>query len=170
MNYSTASRAKRIVATGIVSGLAVALLAACGSSTDNSGGSAAPTQSATTEAPIVGGDPGTWAPVEVTTEDNGKTFDMVPNQAANFVNFPPAANGYYVTSSDEAVVAGVNAPDETTTPGFTAVAPGTATVTLWDGDPNATDEAKKGQPIAEVTVEVSEEAESDATMDSETSE
>lgn len=164
------TRAKRILATGIVSGLAVALLAACGSSTDNSGETPAPTQSATSEAPIVGGDPGTWAPVEVTTEDNGKTFEMVPNQAANFVNFPPAANGYYVTSSDDAVVAGVNAADETTTPGFTAVAPGSATVTLWDGDPNATDEAKKGQPIAEVTVEVSEETESGDTMESESAE
>jgi len=163
MKYSVRSRATKIGAAAAASGLAVALLAGCGSesNSDSESSAPAPTQSSTSESPMVGGNPGTWAPVEITAEMNGKSIDLVPGQAANFVGFPASAKGYYVTSTDEAVVKGSNSLDDTTVPGFQAVAAGKATVTLWDGDPEAADAAAKGQPVLEVMVEV----EADATMD-----
>lgn len=156
MSNSVRSRAIRIGAAAAASGLAVVMLAGCGSesNSDSESSAPAPTQSSTSESPMVGGDPGTWAPVEVTAEMNGKTLEMVPNQAANFVGFPASDKGYYVTSSDDSVVKGSNSLDATTVPGFQALAAGSATVTLWDGDPNATDPTKKGQPVAEVMVMV----------------
>lgn len=158
MNNPMRNRMMRVGIVAISAGMAAALLSACGSESGSQTATTTPSQSATSEEPIVGGNPGTWAPVEVSADMNGKTIELVPEQTANFVGFPKAANGSYVVSSDEMVVAGSNALDETTVPGFRAVGVGSATVTLWDGDPNATDAATKGQPVAEVTVVVEAEA------------
>jgi hypothetical protein len=100
---------------------------------------------------MVGTDPGTWAPVEVTPEMNGSTITIVPGQAANFVGLPESKTGYAVVSDMETVVAAHSAKDDTTFPGFHGVAAGTAKVTVYDGDPA---ESASAQPIVAVTVVV----------------
>lgn len=153
MKLSLSKHALRVGSAIAASGLTLGMLAGCGSEPE---ANTEPTSSAS-ESALVGGDPATWSPLEVTAEMNGLDVDMVPSQAANFVGFPDSAKGYFVTASDDAVVEVMNATDGTMAPGFRAIAVGTADVTLWDGDPEAEDPAEKGDPIAQVTVVVTAE-------------
>jgi len=150
MKNSLSNHALRVGSAIAASGLALGVLAGCGSGAEGN----TEATSSVSESAIVGGDPATWSPLEVTAEMNGLDVEMVPNQVANFTGFPDSAKGYFVTTSNNEVVNVTNAPDKTLTPGFRAVAPGTAEVTLWDGNPEAEDPAEKGDPIAQVTVVV----------------
>lgn len=111
---------------------------------------------------MVGGDPATWSPVEVTAEMNGQTIDLVQGQAANFVQLPESKAGYFVVSSNDSAVTGRPAPDATTVPGFQAVGVGEATVVLYDGDPESADGAAA---IIEVKVKVTEKTDDAMTGD-----
>lgn len=97
-------------------------LAAC-SSTDSGASSEASTA-------VVGDNPGTWSPIEISQEANGTTIDMVVDQAGMFTDFP---EGAAVESSDPSIVE-VSQPrtegDAVYTAGVVAKAPGTATITV----------------------------------------
>lgn len=123
-------------------------LAACSSSSD-ANKSASPVAS----SGMVGGDPGTWSPVQLTMDDNGKTVDLVVGQAV-IINGLPAnddANKIVVKSDNEAVAMPMQGDGKTTNYGFTAAGEGTAQVIVWDEDPNGKLEA---QPVVQYTVNV----------------
>lgn len=128
--------------------LSVGFLAAC--SSDGSGlSSASPTASASSEptGSMVGGDPSTWAPVEVSPAFEGAVLEMVPGQAGRFVGLPDVL--VEVQSSDPAVVVVSQASDDGTTQmtaGFQAVAAGSAIVTVTG--------AADGAPLLTFTVVV----------------
>lgn len=90
--------------------------------------SASPTQSETAQPPI-GGDPATWAPVEINpTAEQTAPIVMVPNQRAVFVGLKDG-QAYKVVSQDSTIVEGVNgAAGER--PGIIALKPGTSVVQL----------------------------------------
>lgn len=116
--------------------LFAALLAGCSSDS-------APTEetSATPSAgEIDGGDPSTWAPVEITTADNGKTLLMVPNQRAIFTDLPAddANNAITLETSDPIAVEVIQREETENTvsiPGLIAVSAGESTITVFDGFP-----------------------------------
>lgn len=97
-------------------------LAACSSSSTEESGE------------MVGGDPGTWAPIEITQSTNGTTVDMVVGQAAIFTDLPDSPT-VMVESSDAMVVEASQAEGEgdvTSVAGLVARGEGTATVTVKD--------------------------------------
>lgn len=110
-----------VVAMTAVLALGGATLAACSSSSEESG-------------QMVGGDPGTWAPIDITQSTNGTTVDMVVGQAAIFTDLPDSPT-VMVESSDPMVVeasqAGVEG-DATMSAGLVARGEGTATITAVD--------------------------------------
>ena len=100
---------------------------------------------------MVGGDPATWTPVEVTPEMNGQTVEMAIGQAGLFRGFD-SAGLVVVSSSDMAVVVPLQPSDDgtvQTAAGFQAVAAGTATVTV-----SAANAAPGAAPLVSVTVTV----------------
>lgn len=105
------------------------------------------------DAGMVGGDPATWSPVEVTQMDNGKTYDLKVGQRGVFTEMPAddANNNIVVESDNPEVVKPVQGDGTTSLPGFEAVAPGTATLIVWDGFP-----ADRGDaiPVEQITVTV----------------
>jgi hypothetical protein len=163
------ARTKRVVAASLASGMAIAVLAGCGGSTD---GGETPTPAATSATPtaptdgMVGGDPATWAPVEVTAEMNGQTIDLVNGQAANFVGLPESDKGYFVVSSNDSVATAHSSMNDKTVPGFHGVGVGEATIVLYDGDPES---AEGAAAILEVKAKVTDKTGTPA-MDAETSE
>ena len=116
--------------------LLAALLAGCSSDS-------APMEE-TTASPsageIDGGDPSSWAPIEITTSDNGKTLLMVPNQRAIFTDLPADdANNAITLETDNPEAVEVIQREETedtvSVPGLIAVTAGEATITVFDGYP-----------------------------------
>lgn len=102
---------------------------------------------------MVGGDPGTWAPIELTTDMNGKTIELVSGQAATWPNLPGDLTSYRVETTDDKVAMPMqpaNVNGSATVPGVVGGAQGTATVTLVDGESNK---------VTEFTVSVSRGAE-----------
>ncbi len=98
-------------------------LAACSSSES--------TPAESSSASIVGNDPATWSPIQISQDANGTTIDLVAGQAAVFTDFPEG--GAVVESSDPAVVTASQAGsdgDATFTAGLQAQAPGSATITV----------------------------------------
>ena len=157
MSTLSSKRVARIALTAGAAVAAVAMLAACGESTGtdpaSSSASASPSES------MLGGDPATWSPLEVTLEQNGDTFPAVPNQVGLFIDLPESKTGYTVVSSDEAIVRPMSSADETTAAGWQAVALGSADVTVYDKNP---DENTDAQPIITITVSVIDPAQSSA--------
>jgi len=103
-------------------------LAACSSSDAGS--------PATSSSAIVGDNPSTWAPLEITQSTNGTTVNMVVDQAAIFTDLPedPAL---VVESSDPSVVdvsQAQSSGDAASLAGMVAVGPGTATITVLNPD------------------------------------
>lgn len=89
---------------------------------------------------IDGGDPSSWAPIEITTSDNGKTLLMVPNQRAIFTDLPADdANNAITLETDNPEAVEVIQREETedtvSVPGLIAVTAGEATITVFDGYP-----------------------------------
>jgi hypothetical protein len=126
----------RVIAWVAAPLLLVAVLAGC--SSDSA------TTDESTVAPsadeIVGGDPSTWAPIEISTADNGKTLLMVPNQRAIFTDLPAddANNSITLETSDPVAVEVIQreeTEDTVSVPGLIAVSAGEATVTVFDGFP-----------------------------------
>lgn len=116
--------------------LLAALLAGCSSDS-------APMEEATalpSAGEIDGGDPSSWAPIEITTSDNGKTLLMVPNQRAMFTDLPADdANNAITLETDNPEAVEVIQREETedtvSVPGLIAVTAGEATITVFDGYP-----------------------------------
>ncbi len=123
------------------------VLAACSSSDSAS-------EPAASEG-MVGDNPGTWAPLEITQSANGTTVDMVVDQAAIFPDFP--MDGAVLESSDPAVVE-VSQPttegDAQMGAGMRAVAPGTATITVLYPDQPA-DQGGASNVVMQFEVNVS---------------
>ena len=115
---------KRITAltmTAVLSLGGIALTACSSSSSDEAG-------------QMVGEDPGTWAPIEITQSTNGTTVDMVVGQAAIFTDLPDQPT-VMVESSDPMVVEASQAEgsgDVTAVAGLVAKGAGTATITVVD--------------------------------------
>ena len=111
-------------------------LAACGGGDADS--TATPTAAPTpTSTALVGGDPSTWAPVEVTMDMNGQVIDLVVGQAVNFTDLPELANPNVGTSAP-LVIEPHNPTDDgsmQTGAGVQAVGVGGANVIVWDGFP-----------------------------------
>lgn len=120
-------------ATVLAAGSALAL-SACSSTpepapkpTAPSSSSAAP--SPTESTPAIGGDPATWAPVEINPMNAvSSPIVLVPNQRAIFIGLKDG-QAYKVVSQDATVVQGVDgAAGER--PGLIALKPGTSVVQL----------------------------------------
>lgn len=111
------------------------------------------TVSACSQQASVGGDPGTWTPLSITTADNGKAIEMVVGQVALFedlpmndgeeLNFIADPTGIVKIERAEGDQEGISA-----SPAIIAEAPGTANVTV------SYDEAN--QVVMQVTVNVTE--------------
>jgi hypothetical protein len=126
----------RVIAWVAAPLLLASLLAGC--STDSA------TTEQTTDDPstgeIAGGDPSTWAPIEISTADNGKNLLMVPNQRAIFTDLPAddANNAITLETSDPVAVEVIQreeTEDSVSVPGLIAVSAGEATITVFDGFP-----------------------------------
>lgn len=142
MNRTTA-----LVLAGVLA-LGGAGLAACSSDTTES-------TSSETSSAMVGENPGTWAPIEVTQSANGTTIDMVVDQAAIFTDIP---EGVTVESSDPAVVEASQARTEMDAvylAGLKAKGPGTATITVLYADQPA-DEGGASNVVMQFEVNVSQ--------------
>lgn len=157
MNISK-TRAAVLVAAAVV--LPISLAACSSSSSSDAAASAAATEaapaaSATSSEQMVGGDPSTWSPVQLTLDQNGQTIDLKVGQVAIINGLPvnDDANKINVTSSDEAVVAPHSGDGTTENSGFQAAAPGTAQIIVMDEDPSGKNEA---QPVVQYTVNVTE--------------
>ena len=100
-------------------------LAACSSSDSSS-------STESSASAMVGENPGTWAPLEITQSTNGTTVDMVVDQAAIFTDLPEDS-ALMVESSDPSVVEVSQAQtsgDSTSVAGMVAKSAGTATITV----------------------------------------
>jgi hypothetical protein len=107
---------------------------------------------------MVGGDPGTWAPIEITQSTNGTTVDMVVGQAAIFTDLPDSPT-VMVESSDPMVVEASQAEGEgdvTAVAGLVAKGAGTATITVVDTS-MAEDAGGASNVIIQFTVNVTAE-------------
>lgn len=139
---------KRIAAVTMTAVLALGgvSLAACSSSSSDESGQ------------MVGGDPGTWAPIEITQSTNGTTVDMVVGQAAIFTDLPDSPT-IMVESSDPMVVEASQAEGEgdvTAVAGLVARGAGTATITAKDTS-MPEDQGGASNVIIQFTVNVSAE-------------
>lgn len=139
---------KRITAltmTAVLSLGGIALTACSSSSSDEAG-------------QMVGEDPGTWAPIEITQSTNGTTVDMVVGQAAIFTDLPDSPT-VMVESSDPMVVEASQAEGEgdvTAVAGLVAKGAGTATITVVDTS-MAEDAGGASNVIIQFTVNVAAE-------------
>jgi len=120
---------KHVAAIGLATTLALGglTLAACGNSSSED-------MNTTESSEMVGGNPGTWAPLEITQSTNGTTVDMVVDQAAIFTDLPDSPT-ILVESSDPAVVEASQAEGEgevTAVAGLVARNAGSATITVVD--------------------------------------
>jgi len=135
------------LAIAAVGALGVAVLAGCSSSSTSSAASAsaaAPSASAASASPsgsMVGTDPGTWSPVEISPDQNGQVIELKIGQNARFTGLPAddANNRIVIESSNPKAVEVHQQGTEngvTTVAGLTAVGLGASRIIVWDGDPN----------------------------------
>ena len=141
-----------------------ALLAACGGgdSTSEPAASAPGAASMAASAPaasaepsgLVGGDPSTWSPVQVTMDMNGQVIDLVVGQAVLFPDLPEVENLNIETSDPAVIEAFLPTDDGTmqTAAGLRAVGVGASHVILVDGFPAD----GPAEPIAQFVFQVTE--------------
>lgn len=138
------------------------LLSACGgsSTSDATASSPAATASAApSSTALAGGDPSTWAPVELTQAENGTVLNWQVGQSAILTDLPaPDANNQItVMSTNPTIVEPVQGDGTTTNPGFRAIAPGYAQIIVWDGAPAD----RAAQPIEQFVVQVTNDPNAD---------
>jgi ABC-type transport system substrate-binding protein len=144
---------KRISAVALAGTLALGGIALAGCSSSDS--TTEPTAGASET--LVGGNPGTWTPLDITQSVNGTTVDMVVGQAGTFSDLPDDPT-VVVESSDPTIVEASQARtegDAVYLAGIVAKAPGTATITVKYSD-MAEDTAGASNVIEEFTVNVTE--------------
>jgi len=134
MTTTTQARTRtRWIAAAGAAALAFSL-AACSSGSDAGSSDAGSDQS------MVGDDPATWAPLEITMDMNGQTIEMVPNQRAIFTDLPPddAENNIVVESLNPEAVESVQregGEGDMSNPGLIAVSPGDSQILVLNGFP-----------------------------------
>jgi predicted secreted protein len=157
---------KSTVAVAAVGLTAAGMLAACSSSssTDTTASASLSTSSLPTSLPsaslapspsLVGGDPSTWAPINVTQADNGTKIKLVVGQNAIFTDLPQndATTTVIVRAKPKGIVRVTQQTNDNgtaTNAGFQAIATGKTTVTVYDGKPKN----KKTKVIMTFTVRV----------------
>lgn len=136
----TTSTALAIAAIGTAS---IALLAGCSSSSTSSASDAGASSAASTSASesMVGTDPSSWAPVEISPDQNGQVIELMVGQSATFLGLPAddASNRIVIESSNPLAVEPTQQGTEggvTTAAGLTAVGTGASHILVFDGDPN----------------------------------
>lgn len=150
-----------VLAIAAVGAVGIAVLAGCSSGSSSpadSTASAAAASAAPSSDPsgaMVGTDPGTWAPVEITQDMNGQAISLVVGQNATFSGLPAddANNRIVIESSNPKAVEPTQQGTEngvTTVAGLTAVGPGASRIVVFDGDTND----NGGQVIAQYIVQV----------------
>ena len=153
---------RTVIALSSAALLGTTLLAACSSSSDAESTSASPSASVESVTPtptpevsesLVGGDPSTWTPIEVTQAMNGEKVKIVVGQAVIFTDLPKndADNKVVLLQRKKGVVKVVQQTADTNA-GFSGLAPGRTRITVWDGKPKA----KGSQVIMYVIVRVNE--------------
>jgi hypothetical protein len=90
---------------------------------------------------MVGGDPATWAPVEISPDQNGQYISLVLGQRATFTDLPAddANNRIVIESSNPKAVEPTQqgtTDGVTTTAGLTAVGLGASRIIVFNGDAN----------------------------------
>ena len=152
-----------VVAVGLT---AAGMLAACSSSSSSDATASAslstsslptafPSISVAPSPSLVGGDPSTWAPINVTQADNGTKIKLVVGQNAIFTDLPQndATTTVIVRANPKGIVRVTQQTVDNgtaTNAGFQAIATGKTTVTVYDGKPKN----KKTKVIMTFTVRV----------------
>lgn len=141
---------------------AIALVAGCSSSDEasapaSSAASAAASAMSTDGAmpsgsSMPGGDPSTWAPVQVTPDQNGQVISLYVGQAVNFVGLPDVPDINVESSNPKAIepFSPTNDGTMTTGAGAQAVGIGASHVIIWSGFP--ADSA--AEPVAQFIFQV----------------
>jgi hypothetical protein len=151
------------VAVAAVGLMAAGMLAGCSSSGDASPSASLPTSLPTSlpsvslapSPSLVGGDPSTWAPVNITQADNGTKVNLVVGQNAIFTDLPPndANTTVIVRQSPKGVVRITQQSVKdgvATNAGFQAINNSKTVVTVYDGKPKD----PKTKVIMKITVRV----------------
>ncbi len=147
------------IAVAAAGAAAIALLAGCSSSSSGSTtASPAASEAAASASPagsMVGGDPSTWAPVDITPEMNGQSISLMIGQHATFSGLPAddANNRIVIESSNPKAVEPTQQGTEngvTTVAGLTAVGLGGSRILVFNGD--ATDNG--GEVISQYLIQV----------------
>lgn len=146
-----------------VTGIAVAIvaaasLAACGGSDEGASPSASMSMpasamastAASSQEPLVGGDPATWSPILI--KKKTKSIQLVPNQVAVFPAFEYAKNPNYVAVSSDPAVVEVLEADNDSVVALHAVGLGDAVVKVYQG----TADGGQGKYLRKVKVSVTE--------------
>lgn len=151
----------RMMTTGGVLLAAALTMTACSSSqsapTEPASSPAAATASAepsSAASDLVGGNPGTWSPVQLTMDMNAQIVDLVVGQAVLFADLPEMPE-IDLQTSDPAVMA-VHLPTDDgtmqTAAGLQAVGVGAAHVIVWDKPKD-----QGGEPIVQYVFQVTRE-------------
>ncbi len=152
-----------VIALASIALLAAPVLAACGSSsTEETSASASasvesvaptPTPTPSETGPLVGGDPSTWTPVDVTQAMNGEKVKIVVGQVAIFSDLPAEdADNKIVLRAKKKGVVEITQATKNSNAGFSGLAPGRTRITVWDGKPKD----KSAQVIMYIIVKVKE--------------
>lgn len=153
---------RKVTAAAAAAVLGMTLLAACGSSAEESASPSAsasesatspsPEASPTESEPLVGGDPSTWSPVQITTADNDSRVRLVEGQFAIFTDLPVGeGQKIYIVASKDGILDVTN-PTKSTNGGFQAIAVGKTSVTVYKGKPNG----KNSSVVMKIRVTVAE--------------
>lgn len=139
-------KTRTIAATAALALAGAALLTACGGSDATTTSSVSATTAASSAAPssstLVGGDPSTWAPIEITQAMNNQRITLVVGQNAVFTDLPAvdANNVIKVKPKKKGIVKVTQATNDggvATNAGITALNVGKTKILVWDGKPNA---------------------------------
>lgn len=134
MRTPTRSSRRTATLTAAVAGAAL-VLAACSSTTPAVDPTADPSGSASSIVTPgeVGGDPGTWTPLQVSIKMKNITVDMRVGQVAQFVEFPASPDGYTVVSKDDNIAKATSSTDADAVFGFVAEGVGQTEVSVYKG-------------------------------------
>jgi len=153
------------IAVAAVGLTAAGMLAACSSSSSDATSSPAasssalptslPSASVLASPSLVGGDPSTWTPVNITQADNGTKIKLVVGQNAIFTDLPQndATNTIIVRAKPKGIVRVTQQTNDNgtaTNAGLQAIATGKTIVTVYDGKPKD----KNTQVVMQFTVRV----------------
>lgn len=108
--------------------------------------------SAAPSASVIGGDPSTWTPVDLSAANDGGKVKLVVGQNAVFTDLPPNGKKVVVVRAKPKGVVTVTQQSDTNNAGLQAIAPGKATVNVWRGKPKA----KNSKILYSFTVKVTE--------------